>query len=213
MTEKNMVGIPLETEVKKNGVVISKTETKYPVSQADADAKTSGLPLPVSVSSLDLQSNAMNMGVLYKKYDTQGNLLQYNLQPNASGDSGNPVTIIWGYGNTQPIAKVEGIGYDALMAFPGIPAIIADLQSKSAADVDVAAEQILISALDSFRKNSSLATYPITTYTYNPLVGVTSITPPSGIREIYLYDTANRLQAVKDVNGNVLKEYQYHYKP
>lgn len=212
LTGKNMVGIPLETEVKKNGVVISKAETKYPVSQDDADLKTSGLPLPVSVSSLDLQSNAMNMGVLYKKYDSHGNLLQYNLKPDVNGNSGNPVTIIWGYNNTQPIAKIEGIGYDALMAISGISAMITDLQSKSADDVSDATEQILIGALDSFRTNSLLAAYQISTYTYKPLIGVSSITPPSGIREIYKYDAANRLEKVVDINGNILKEYKYNYK-
>ncbi|MDQ0478295.1 YD repeat-containing protein, partial [Chryseobacterium sp. MDT2-18] len=42
---------------------------------------------------------------------------------------------------------------------------------------------------------------------------VTSITPPSGIRELYIYDTANRLKEVKDITGNILKTYEYHYKP
>ncbi|WP_407500184.1 RHS repeat domain-containing protein, partial [Elizabethkingia meningoseptica] len=73
-------------------------------------------------------------------------------------------------------------------------------------------EQALISALDIFRNNPALSGYQISTYTYNPLIGVTSITPPSGIREIYKYDAANRLESVKDVNGNILKEYQYRYK-
>ena len=35
---------------------------------------------------------------------------------------------------------------------------------------------------------------------------------PSGIREIYKYDGANRLERVTDINGNILKEYKYKYK-
>lgn len=58
-----------------------------------------------------------------------------------------------------------------------------------------------------------MAAFQIITYTYNPLVGVTSITPPSGIRELFIYDTANRLKEVKDINGDILKTYEYHYKP
>ncbi|NHQ68850.1 RHS repeat protein, partial [Elizabethkingia miricola] len=73
-------------------------------------------------------------------------------------------------------------------------------------------EQALVGALDILRNNTALSAYQITTYTYNPLIGVTSITPPSGVREIYKYDSANRLESVKDVNGNLLKEYQYRYK-
>jgi YD repeat-containing protein len=57
-----------------------------------------------------------------------------------------------------------------------------------------------------------LADKLVTTYTYDPLIGVTSITPPSGIRESYIYDSANRLQKVIDVNGKVLKEMKYNYK-
>lgn len=56
-----------------------------------------------------------------------------------------------------------------------------------------------------------MSTYQVTTYTYDPLVGVRSITPPSGIRENYSYDTAHRLEAIIDVNGKILKEYKYNY--
>ena len=76
----------------------------------------------------------------------------------------------------------------------------------------IGSEQSLLTSLDSLRTSSSLNAYMISTYTYDPLIGVTSITPPSGIREIYKYDSANRLQSVVDVNGKILKEYKYHYK-
>ena len=63
-----MISIPLETEVKKNSTTtILKTETTYPISQAEATNKTSGLPLPVSVSALDLKTGNMSMEILYKK--------------------------------------------------------------------------------------------------------------------------------------------------
>ncbi|WP_374464396.1 hypothetical protein [Chryseobacterium sp.] len=56
--------------------------------------------------------------------------------------------------------------------------------------------------------------YQITTYTYDPLIGVRSITPPSGIREVYIYDSANRLKEIRENNqtGNLLKEFKYNYK-
>jgi hypothetical protein len=54
----------------------------------------------------------------------------------------------------------------------------------------------------------------VTTYTYDPLIGVRSITPPSGIREVYIYDTANRLKEIRenDATGKLLKEFKYNYK-
>jgi YD repeat-containing protein len=52
----------------------------------------------------------------------------------------------------------------------------------------------------------------MTTYTYDPLVGMTSATDPNGTTTYYEYDGFGRLQAVKDQEGNVLKTYQYHFQ-
>ncbi|MDO5614813.1 MAG: hypothetical protein Q4G16_01390 [Cruoricaptor ignavus] len=32
------------------------------------------------------------------------------------------------------------------------------------------------------------------------------------ITEFYKYDSANRLERIVDINGNILKEYKYHYR-
>lgn len=52
----------------------------------------------------------------------------------------------------------------------------------------------------------------MTSYTYNPLVGKTSETDPSGQSIIYQYDGLNRVQTVLDQNSNILKEYDYEYQ-
>ena len=212
LIDKNMIGIPLQTSVtqKQNdndpGKTISKSEILYPTSQADANARTSGLALPVSVLGFDIQNPEdaakAQTELTYDLYDNKGNILQYSVK-------GKPVTVIWGYNQTQPIAKIEGAAYNQVSAY--VSAIIAASDADNTQGTDQS-EQALIGALDILRNNTALSAYQITTYSYNPLIGVTSITPPSGIREIYKYDSANRLESVKDVNGNLLKEYQYRYK-
>jgi hypothetical protein len=205
MIDKNMIGIPLETEIKKDGKTISKAETVYAVNQSEADAKTLGLVLPYKVNSTDLL-NVVSPEVTYDKYDKKGNLLQYTAK------DGVPVTIIWGYNQTQPIAKIEGAKLsDIGQSLINTIVSASDLDASAALNND---ETTLLSALNTFRTDSGLSAYQVTTYTYDPLVGVRSITPPSGIREVYIYDSANRLKEIREQNqtGRLLKEYQYNYK-
>ncbi|PRD46270.1 DUF5977 domain-containing protein [Sphingobacterium haloxyli] len=51
----------------------------------------------------------------------------------------------------------------------------------------------------------------LTTYTYKPLVGMTSRTDARGITEHYEYDGFGRLSAVKDFSGHIIKTYCYNY--
>ena len=51
----------------------------------------------------------------------------------------------------------------------------------------------------------------VNSYTYRPLVGVTSITDAKGMTTYYEYDSFQRLKSVKDQNGNILKQTDYHY--
>lgn len=53
----------------------------------------------------------------------------------------------------------------------------------------------------------------MTTYTYDPLIGVTSVSDVNNKPTIYKYDLFNRLSYIKDFQGNILKKYDYHYKP
>ncbi|UZT96751.1 hypothetical protein ODZ84_16195 [Chryseobacterium fluminis] len=210
MISKNMIGIPLETTTTQTrGTTtrtLSKTETIYPLNQTEANAKTSGLVLPLSLKSFDLQNPASaTTEVIYDQYDSTGNILQYTTKDGIS------TTIIWGYNQTQPIARIEGATYTQVQSLASGIVTASDTDASAAPNND---ETSLLQALDAFRNNSALSSYQITTYTYDPLIGVRSITPPSGIREVYLYDTANRLKEIRQDSqtGKVLKEFKYNYK-
>ncbi len=160
--------------------------------------------LPKYVKSYNIENAAFSVEFTYDKYDTKGNLLQYTT-------NGITTVIIWGYNSTQPIAKIEG-------KIPGMESFLPPIIAASDTDHQLGtptSEEDLRVALDTFRKAVYAETrgnVQITTYTYDPLVGVRSITPPSGIREVYLYDAASRLERIVDVNGKILKEYRYNYK-
>lgn len=52
----------------------------------------------------------------------------------------------------------------------------------------------------------------MTTYTYDPLIGMTSATGPDNKKTTYEYDDFGRLEFIKDHNDDVVKKYTYHYK-
>src|SRR5690606_15484988 len=56
-------------------------------------------------------SEAFEKAIQYERYDSKGNLLQYTMY------DGTPVSIIWGYNDQYPIAKVEGKTYDEIQSY------------------------------------------------------------------------------------------------
>jgi len=51
----------------------------------------------------------------------------------------------------------------------------------------------------------------MSTYTYDPLIGVTSVTDAKDQAAFYEYDNFQRLMNVKDKNGNIIKNYTYNF--
>ena len=52
----------------------------------------------------------------------------------------------------------------------------------------------------------------MTTYTYDPLIGMTSVTDPKSEITFYEYDSFQRLMNIKDKDGNIVKHLDYHYQ-
>lgn len=164
--------------------------------------------------ALDNYSSAIvNEKIIFQQYDNLGNLLQ------SKSKDGVPTTIIYGYKQTLPIAEIQGATYSQIMQTFNLDPnnntsyLQLDIVNKSNLDVNELTETDLISALNSFRSKPEFSGLQISTYTYNPLVGVTSSTSPSGIKEIYRYDSYGRLRKILDAEGNPVKENKYNYAP
>lgn len=192
LTNQNRISTPVTTEVlrKEDGSEkqISFTETRYA-----QDGTTSNLILPKYIFTKKGEA-ILEKKITYDKYDNKGNLLQYTME------SGIPVSIIWGYDQQYPIGKIEGASYSEIESY------VINLQNLSN-NFD---EQGLLSAYTSLRNGLPLAM--ITTYTYLPLIGVSTITPPNGLTEYYTYDDAGRLKEIKNQDGQLLKSFEYHYR-
>jgi YD repeat-containing protein len=66
--------------------------------------------------------------------------------------------------------------------------------------------------INKIRIHSSMVNAMVYTYTYKPLVGISSETDPNGNTTSYEYDNFGRLKSIKDIDGNIIQEYKYHYK-
>jgi YD repeat-containing protein len=123
---------------------------------------------------------------------------------------------IWGYQEQYPIAMIENFTSAKASAIQSNllnPAITA---SNSDNDRTIGAngkEGDLRTALNNIRNNIALKDARVTTYTYDPLIGMTSSTDPNGVTTYYEYDTFGRLKCLRDDDGHILKTYEYHYKP
>jgi hypothetical protein len=65
-------------------------------------------------------------------------------------------------------------------------------------------------AIDEVRLYPSVAL--MTTYTYSPLIGMTTSCDADNKVSYYYYDGLGRLKWVKDQDGNIIKTFQYHYQ-
>lgn len=137
--------------------------------------------------------------VKYDNYDTNGNPLDYSILKNT------PISIVWGYGGQYPIAEIKNATY----------ADVETVLSKATIDalnLPTVTEATIITAMNKLRTDSRLAKSMVTSYTYKPLVGMTSKTDARGVTEYYEYDGMQRLKAVLDQVKNVTTSMDYHYR-
>jgi len=199
---------PIVIQQKKNGKTLEKASYLF-----DKLSSTSNKIKLTKLYNYDINDGAVKSTTSYNLYDTKGNLLE--LQPQTL----QPTTYIWGYNQTKIIAKIEGAKYSEVMqAFQLDPNnnssyLDLDIVKKSNSDINETTEDDLMNYFKQFKSKQELQNYLITTYAYDPISGIKTIIPPSGIEEYYKYDSSNRLEKIQDVNGKIIKEFKYNYVP
>ncbi|MFY0255940.1 hypothetical protein ACDQ55_18515 [Chitinophaga sp. 30R24] len=132
----------------------------------------------------------------YNSYDAYGNISEQQKSNDVKE------VYLWGYNGKYPVAKILRSDYSTVIT--KVTQSILDNINGTTTDATMRAE------LNKLR--TGLPGAHVWTYTYAPLIGMTSETDPAGHTTYYEYDGFGRLQYVKDKDGNIIKMYDYHYK-
>lgn len=148
---------------------------------------------PIS-SSTSIGANQPEVRSIYT-YDGDSNVRSISLD-------GKETIYIWSYNGQYPIAKIEGITYEEVEDAVGKTNISSLLRKTTPTTSDI----------NTIRTNIKAKGGYVTTYTYKPLVGMTSQTLPNGLTTKYEYDGFGRLVKIIDHNGKTVATNSYHYK-
>ncbi len=184
---EHRIATPVQTETTVNGnTTIQRTNYRT----------WSGinLTLPEFVSS-SKGGTALEERLNYLKYDSQGNPLE------VSRTDGSIISYFWGHNGEYPIAKVENASYASIALALGVSESVLEGYNEGN-----------MTQLNNIRSDPNLSHAMVTTYTYEPMVGVKSSTDARGYTITYIYDDFNRLKEVRDEDNNLVSDYQYHYQ-
>lgn len=196
MKEKNVISPVIEKKTTRNDVQTAFTRTNY------YQPAASTLPDFYAPKSIQGQARAIDpLDTLVKFHDydnTNGNMISF------SKALGGKTTYIWSYKRQYPVAKIENADYATVVAVLGGSSVVNTFSDSNPVD-----PQTFLAPL---RTDARLKSAQITTYTYEPSVGMTSMTDPKELTTYYEYDAFQRLINVKDKDGNIIKHTDYHYQ-
>jgi hypothetical protein len=175
-------------------------------------------------------SNAAQNQVAFTSFegDGSGNWIISALSPNSEGFTGNNSYVLNSANNISFLSALVGSSYIISYWSKNGPVTLAGattLSSKTGLTkngwtyyeytVSATSTSIILTASSAIVLDE-LRLYPtgaqMTTFTYVPLVGLSSQCGPDNMVTNYVYDSFNRLRFVKDMEGNIIKTMEYNYK-
>jgi YD repeat-containing protein len=174
----------------------------------------STLPLPVKVSVIESAAPVANFaqasvvsGEISKdsRYHPRLNFVYDNSTGNTREQqkvNDTKEVYLWGYNSQYPVARIVGSDY----------ATVSSVVSQSQIDAAVSDDATLRTLLNTLRTDSRTKNALVTTYTYAPLIGITSETAPNGRTTYYEYDGFGRLKQIRDQDNHIIKKFDYQYQ-
>ncbi len=196
LLDKNII-VPIDQRIIKNNKLQSGTLIKY---------NDIGQPIEIHKAEEERGTSLIFNENLPYSYGELKKILEYN--PNSNNlrsyknDDDMETVILWGYNYSKPIAKIENATFDEILVALQIP--YHELQTKTSNE--------LKDIINGLREHVALENAMITSYTYDPLIGMRSMTDPNGFITHYIYDSFGRLRTTRDFDWNVIKHFDYNYQ-
>ena len=147
-------------------------------------------------------------GIVGSPWEKKTEVMEYDIKGNPiwlTDESGYSTVVVWGYDNTYPVALVKNATPDQIRN-----ALNVDLDFKTMGND-------LMNMSHMMRLRALMPEALVYTFTYEPLVGMTSMTDPAGTVWRYTYDSCGRLKEtgtswVAGPPAQTTKSYEYHYR-
>jgi hypothetical protein len=214
-------GLPCEKVLLRNGKVVAAEVTSYKVWENDENdlvVKDRVYQLEIQDPVQDYESYSISGSysaviddrctgrTTYEAYDEYGNPVYVKAQ------DGKEYMYLWSYEGQYPIAEIV---WDKTMTYTQVKSIVQT--QLSVGDLDALSRDIQpneVKLRDGTLQNA-LPNALVTTYTYQPFVGITSQTAPDGTTVCYEYDNFGRLKwtyTAVDGEYQYLTGNKYHHK-
>lgn len=196
-TYKNQINVPIVKTDSVNNETKLVTTTEYKLSD------NSAFYIPSRITTQKLNGST-DERLVYEKYDNYGNLLEARQSNNIKE------SYYYGYNHSFPVVKGVNIDETALSTkiTQSLPSGYTSIDALLLVSGGFPSQ-----AWNTFNNNlrNSCSSCLLTTYTYDPIFGMTSQTDPNGVTTYYEYDSLGRLETIRDNEGKILKTYTYNY--
>lgn len=198
---QNRVSTPMEIEI---------TGRSYSKQLFEYDQFQSGVVSIKKVQTILRDNETLKTAEVLSRND-------YGMPTEILQKNGKTLSIIYGYQQSQIIAMVNGENYSSINSWlnSDYNKSISYLSQLSDADTNTSSEAALRSWLNNLRnsiESRSPGSTTIQTFTYDPMIGITSVTDERGNTSYYDYDQFDRLRSVKNTDSNLLQYFQYNLK-
>jgi hypothetical protein len=199
MVTRSMVNFMVERERQEDNVKVETDLTEY----AEGLSFNNTLIFPSTVRT-QFMSQASETRSTFNLYDSTDNVL---MTTKSAGTAGNGIQTcyIWSYNNQHPVAVIQNATFSNIETVLGGRAAITAFGRTMPTDAEVHA------FLAPLRSNALLSTALVNSYTYDPLVGMTSMTDANNKRSYYEYDNFGRLSIIRDHDSLIIKTICYNY--